>query len=198
MHLRSILSLAMLVSATWAASFLFAMGCAGFAIVAFYTEDIPSPNDVALYSLVGIAAFSFPLSLVMTLPVSTCGTTREDVVFFWVASMFLTASMAPAVGGAIFNAPNTVALLNGCILGLVVMAVLVPLVYGMCLVYCSDGCCRGRGRRERFDPMPDAIIPSGIEPPTEPPRVPYIVIDHPGGELHVGRPVAYEASILKQ
>ena len=203
MHVRSILSLAAAVSLTWASAFLFAMACAGFAIVAFFSDEVPSTDDVAVYAIVGMTAFSFPLSLFMTMSVWTCGTTREDILWFWMASMILTASMAPAVGAAILDAPNAAALLNGCIVALVIMAVfvmVVPLLGGLCARFGLCDRCMARDLRHdsqrdsqhnsyTTEMSPNVSSISSIEPPT----VPYVVIDHPNGDLHVGCPDTYQS-----
>lgn len=199
MIMRPILSWCVIVLVTIAASCVIAMACAGFALGAFHSGEVPSVDEVAMYSAVGIAAFSIPLSVFITLGVTTCGTTADDVTYFWPSSMLFVSAMAPAIGSAILDAPTaTVSVLfSGCFVSLIVMVgvfMVSLLVLGLC-VRCNN-VLGWRWRSSGFDELDVEAMPgisgnsdiSMHSTVTKPPHVPYVVVDHPGGELHVARP----------
>ena len=206
MNTRSIVSLCITFGVTWILSYVVAIGGAAIAISAFFDgDDIPTIDDVALFSLVGLAAFTFPASLVMTFGISTCAAeTVEDVIHCWGLSMILLASLAPAIGGAILDAPNIAALFNGAIVTVVIlvtMLFIVPLSIGLCARFWRSRISHipsDPRRNESFsdvdyyasyigNPSPRVESPTPQQSPTTP-SIPCVVIDHPGGELHVGRP----------
>lgn len=207
MNARSIVSLCITFGVTWILSYVVALGGAAIAISAFFdSDDIPTIEDVALFSLVGIAAFTFPASLVMTLGISTCAAeTVEDVIHCWALSMILLACLAPAIGGAILDAPNIAALFNGAIVTVVIlvaMLFIVPLCIGVCVRFWRSHIPSDPRRNESYSEFdyyaayietPSPIRVTGVESPMPrqsptTPSIPCVVIDHPGGELHVGRP----------